>query len=130
MAAMLPEIQASLVEVRQSPLHGRGLYADQPIPVGTVIGVYPILILSEADTARLKGTRLYHYVFYIDESADGAMRAAVAFGPISMCNHSPSANGAFRVDAANETVTLIANRDIAADEEILIDYGEFAEEAI
>ena len=36
----------------------------------------------------------------------GAVRAAVAFGKISMCNHSPQANADFYVDAAAETVTL------------------------
>jgi SET domain-containing protein len=129
-AAMLPENQASLVEVKQSPLHGRGLYAAQHIPSGTVIGIYPLLILSEADTAQVKGTRLYHYVFYVDETAEGAMRAAVAFGPISMCNHSPEANAAFTVDAKDSTVKLSAGTDIAAGAEILIDYGDFADEAV
>ena len=127
---MLPHNQASFVEVKQSPLHGRGLYAAVTIPAGTPIGTYPILILSTEDTAQLKGTRLYHYVFFVDETADGAIRAAVAFGPISMCNHSRSANAAFRVDAVDATVTLAAVRDVAAGEEILIDYEDFAEEAI
>lgn len=127
---MLPENQASLVEVKQSPLHGRGLYAAMPVPSGTTIGTYPVLILDAEDTAALKPTRLYHYVFYVDETADGAMRAAVAFGPISMCNHSQTPNAAFSVDPADATVTLIASRDIAAGEEILIDYGDFAAEAV
>ena len=127
---MLPETQASLVEGKQSPLHGRGRYAAQRIPSGTPIGTYPRLILSEADTAQVKGTRLYHYVFYIDENAEGAMRAAVAFGPISMCNHSPEANAVFAVNADDSTVTLSAGKDIAAGAEILIDYGDFADEAV
>ena len=62
---MSPKIQASYVEVKQSPLHGRGLYAVASVPSGTIIGTYPVLILSEADTAQLKQTRLYHYVFYV-----------------------------------------------------------------
>lgn len=127
---MFPENQASSVEVKQSPLHGRGLYAAVPIPCGTTIGTYPLLILSETDTARVKETRLYHYVFYVDETPDGAMRAAVAFGPISMCNHSPSPNAAFTVSAADATVTLTASCDIASGLEILIDYGDFAAEAV
>ncbi len=117
-------------EVRTSPLHGRGLFAATEIPEGAEIGVYPLLILSPEDTEALKVTRLYHYVFYVDERADGAMRAAVAFGAISMCNHDPAANAEFVVDAAAQTVTLSARTVIPAGDEILIDYEEFADEAL
>ena len=127
---MLPDNQASLVEVKLSPLHGRGLYAAAALTAGSVIGSWPALILSTEDTAAVRSTRLYHYVFYVDENAEGAMRAAVAFGPISMCNHSTEANAVFAVDADAMTVTLSAARDIGAGEEILIDYGDFATEAV
>ena len=127
---MPPENQASLVEVKQSPLHGRGLYAAGAISYGNQIGTWPALILNEADTAQVQSTRLYHYIFYVDETPEGAIRGAVAFGEISMCNHSPDANAVFAVDAAGATVSLTAARDIAAGEEILIDYGDFAEKAL
>ncbi|OYW87518.1 MAG: hypothetical protein B7Z22_04315 [Hyphomonas sp. 32-62-5] len=119
------------VEVKTSPLHGRGLFASTDIPAGALLGVYPLLILSHEDTERLKPTRIYHYVFYVDErEEDGAVRAAVAFGEISMCNHSPAANAEFEVDAAAQSVTLTASDDLVAGTEILIDYQEFAEEAL
>ena len=118
------------VEVQTSPLHGRGLFASVEIPPGALIGAYPLLILSHEDVETLKATRLYHYVFYADERSDGMMRAAVAFGVISMCNHSPDANAAFHVDADRQEVTLTARRAIRAGEEILIDYEDFADEAL
>jgi hypothetical protein len=59
-----------------------------------------------------------------------AARCAVAFGEISMCNHSPIPNARFEVDAGAQTVTLTALTDIASDAEILIDYQDFAEEAL
>jgi hypothetical protein len=127
---MLAPDERGRAEVRTSPLHGRGLFASRLIPKGAVIGIYPLLILSHEDTATLKSTRLYHYVFYVDEREDGDMRAAVAFGEISMCNHSPAANAEFEVDAAAQTVTLTASADLPAGTEILIDYQEFAEEAL
>ena len=127
---MLARNEGGRAEVRTSPLHGRGLFASGRIAAGTVIGVFPLLILSHEDTAHLKATRLYHYVFYVDERADGAVRCAVAFGEISMCNHSPEANAGFEVDADAQTVTLTALTDIASDAEILIDYQDFAEEAL
>ena len=58
------------------------------------------------------------------------MRAAVAFGEISMCNHSRKANADFTIDASARTVTLTARQAIAPDDEILIDYEEFADEII
>lgn len=118
------------VEVLTSPLHGRGLFACADIPAGGLIGAYPLLILSHEDSAALKATRLHHYVFHVDERADGAARHALAFGVISMCNHDPDANAAFHVDADRQEVTLTARRAIQAGEEILIDYEDFAEEAI
>jgi hypothetical protein len=127
---MLARHEGGRAEVRTSPLHGRGLFASGPIRSGSVIGIYPLLILSHQDTETLKSTRLYHYVFYVDERADGATRAAVAFGEISMCNHSPDANADFEVDADAQTVTLTARVAIAVDDEILIDYQDFAEEAL
>ena len=127
---MLAPDERGRAEVRTSPLPGRGVFASRLIPEGAVIGIYPLLILSHEDTSTLKSTRLYHYVFYVDEREDGAMRAAVAFGEISMCNHSPAANAEFEVDAAAQTVTLTASADLPAGTEILIDYQEFAEEAL
>lgn len=106
------------------------MFAAQGIAAGSLIGVYPLLILSAEDTATLKQTRLYHYVFYVDEDAGGAIRAAVAFGDISMCNHSPAANAEFEIDAARMEVILSAARDIQQGEEILIDYQDFADIAI
>lgn len=127
---MLARNEGGRAEVRTSPLHGRGLFASGRIAAGSIVGVFPLLILSHEDTARLKATRLYHYVFYVDERSDGAVRCAVAFGEISMCNHSPDANAGFEVDADAQTVTLTALTDIASDAEILIDYQDFAEEAL
>ena len=78
----------------------------------------------------MRSTLLHHYVFYVDEDAAGDMRAAVAFGEISMCNHSPKANADFAVDAVAQTVTLSANQAIRPGDEVLIDYEDFAEEII
>lgn len=122
--------EGARAEVRTSPLHGRGLFAARTLPRGTEIGRYPLLILSHEDTERLKATRLYHYVFHVDERPDGAARVAVAFGEISMCNHSAAANAAFAVDSDAAEVVLTAAKDIARGAEILIDYEDFADEAI
>jgi len=127
---MSQKAQASFVEVKTSPFHGRGLFAVAPISSGQTIAVYPLLVLSHEDTAKLRSTLLHHYVFYVDETDDGTMRAAVAFGEISMCNHSSDANADFVVDGEAQTVTLSARQLLQPGDEILIDYEDFAEEII
>ncbi|WOI52394.1 SET domain-containing protein [Parvularcula sp. LCG005] len=116
--------------VEASPHHGRGLFARNALSTDDIIGIYPMIILSADDVEKIHDTPVYHYIFYVDDEADGRLRAAIVFGDLSMCNHSTSANARFHVDAPSRTVTLIANSDIAADEEILIDYEEFAEEIV
>lgn len=118
------------VEVRQSIVEGRGLFARRDIAAGTQIGAFPLLILSPGDSAALKGTKLYHYVFHVDEDEPGQPRMGVAFGLISFCNHDPRANAAFSVDGPAALVTLTALRDIPEDAEIFIDYEEFAAVAV
>lgn len=121
---------ASPVEVRNSPFHGRGLFAAVSFETGELIAVYPLLILSVEDTAAIKNTLIHHYVFHVDEDAEGRALTAVAFGPISMCNHSANANADFCVDAVAQTVTLSARSAIPQNEEILINYEEYADEIV
>ena len=115
--------------IATSPLHGRGLFAGRKLTSGETIGVYPLLILDMDEIDALKKTRLFHYVFFIDEPEPERMRAAVAFGAISMRNHARDANAAFSSDAAKQIVTLKSRKPISPDEEIFIDYEDFADEA-
>lgn len=119
-----------LLSVQSSPVHGRGLYCLNDVEQGAQIGAFPILILSPDDSASVVPTRLYHYVFHVDENEVGRPRYAVAFGAISMCNHSADPNAEFRVEPAAEQVILTARRKVCAGEEICIDYGDFAGTAL
>lgn len=119
-----------LLSVQSSPVHGRGLYCHSEVDQNARIGAFPILILSRDDSALIVPTRLYHYVFHVDEDEAGRPRYAVAFGAISMCNHSADPNADFRVDGVNEQVILTARRKVCAGDEICIDYGDFAGTAL
>jgi len=114
---------SDLVEVRRSPIHGRGLFAAAAIRKNALIAAAPLLIFTASDTRRILKTRLGHYIFWIDETAKGDWICAVAFGPISLCNHSPKPNAWFEIDEENEEVLLHAARGVRAGEEITIDYG-------
>lgn len=112
----------ALVTVRSSPLHGRGVFALRDIREATLIARAPLLILSAADTRLATRTRIGGYVFWIDEENDEVWRGGVAFGVISLCNHSAPPSARFHVDPDNAHVDLIAARAIGEGEEITIDY--------
>lgn len=118
------------LEVKRSDIHGRGLFARRSISAGERLGTFPILILSPDDSNTVRSTLLYHYVFHVDETEDQGQRLAVAFGMISMCNHNPEANTVFSIDADAEELILESAKAIAVGEEIFIDYGDFAGEAV
>lgn len=107
-----------MLEIRTSPRHGRGLFTTEPVEAGEVLEVCPVVTLTPADGEAIAPTRLSQYVF---DWGDG--HTAMAFGYVSMCNHGEPSNAAVEVDEDPPTVTLTASTAIAADEEILIDYG-------
>lgn len=107
-------IADSLVEVRQSPQHGRGVFACRPIPAGSWILEFrgPVLARAEVDPDS------YHLQIGEDQYI-GASGAADDY-----VNHSCAPNGGF-LDHLN----LSALRDIAAGEEITWDYSTAIDEA-
>ncbi len=119
-----------MIEVRSSPIHGRGVFAAAPIPRDTRFHVAHVLALDCHDTARLHGTRLGAYVFDLGPCpcACGRNRHGVAFSPLSFANHDAAGNVDFDIDPATLRIECRALRDIAAGEEITIDYGPFAAE--
>ncbi len=127
---MLAQAMDPILDVRDSPLHGRGIFARTRCPKGSRLGTFPLLILTGDDTRAIRYTKLYNYLFYVDEDDNGAMRGGIAFGFVSMCNHSAEPNADFEIDIAACQVRLTARRDIDEDEEILIDYGDFASEVL
>jgi len=91
-----------MYEVKQSPIHGRGLFATQFIPAETVIGV-----IEGADTEE-DGP----YVLWLDEG-----RGVEVTNDVRFINHSDQANAAYFDD-----MTVMSVRDILPGEEITHDY--------
>ncbi len=94
------------MEPRESATHGTGVFARRPIAKGSFIGTY------QGGSTAVDGT----HVLWIDEGSgfvgiDGT-------GVLRFLNHSRSPNAWF------DGRDLYALRDIAADEELLFDYGE------
>ncbi len=98
---------SDLVEPRQSPIHGTGVFALIKLEQGRLIGRY-----SGAPT-MIDGK----YVLWI-EGDDGTWSGVDGVGDLRFLNHSRSPNVEF------DGPDLYTLRDISPGEELLFDYGE------
>lgn len=95
-----------LVYVKESVIHGKGLFAKQMIKAGAIIG-------------EITGTPAAHdgpYVLWLDEDNQQAIEVQNVFKYI---NHNEKPNACYYDD-----LTVVALRDIKKDEEITHHYGE------
>ena len=96
-----------LIQVKKSPIHGKGLFAKTAIPSGTHIGNY------EGEETYEDGA----YVLWCYDEED-ELFGIDGKNSLRFTNHSSSPNAIFRGD---ELWTL---REISPGEEITFDYGE------
>jgi SET domain-containing protein len=109
-----------ILYIMDTPLRGRGVFSTEPIEEGTTIEIAPVIVLSEADRAKVDVTLLHDYIF---EWGEDERQAAVALGYVSMYNHSVDANCMYTMDYVHQTIQIQTKRAIAADEELLINYN-------
>jgi SET domain-containing protein len=109
-----------ILYIMDTPLRGRGVFSTEPIEEGTTIEIAPVIVLSEADRAKVDATLLHDYIF---EWGDDERQAAVALGYVSIYNHSVDANCIYTMDYAHQTIQIQTKRAIAVDEELLINYN-------
>ena len=108
---------------------GRGVVAERAIAAGEIVERAPVLIIPEADRAAIDPTNIGNYIFMWEHDTvaqdlySRKGRAAVVLGFTSLLNHSDAPNCDFirYIDAL--AIDLVALRDIAACEELTIDYG-------
>lgn len=96
-----------LVEVRESPIHGRGVFAKQRLSAHSFVGVYEGERATENDI----------YVLWV-EYDDGEVVGIHGRNELRYLNHSHSANTEFRGDC------LFTLRTIERGTELTFDYGE------
>lgn len=99
------------VEVKESPIHGKGVYARKKIKAGARIGTYHGDHTDEDDTYVLWVTDENGREYGVDGTTD-----------LKFLNHSQEPNAEFDGDE------LYALRDIKPGEEITFHYGEIFEE--
>lgn len=114
----MPIKPSQLIELRSVPGKGRGVFATQDISEGDEIERVPVLVMPANDALHDDiSDLLSHYVF---EWEEGTVGLALGFG--SMYNHSYTANARYD-DVGKQTKLYTAVRDIAAGEEITINYN-------
>ncbi|HEX8203963.1 MAG TPA: SET domain-containing protein [Isosphaeraceae bacterium] len=110
--------QSDAIEVKRVKGKGRGVFARRPIPRGEVIERVPVLVLPAAEVKNAAGwTGLACYCFHWGR---GTLALALGYG--SLYNHSYHPNARYD-DAAGQTKVFTALRDIAAGEEITVNYN-------
>nr|MDO8083953.1 SET domain-containing protein [Candidatus Sigynarchaeum springense] len=108
--------------VQISPAKGRGVVAREAIKCGTVIDVAHVVLIRPEEWEKIKVTCLYDFAF--EWSGEGAsITHALAMGPGEFINHSYEPNAQYLMDYNNKLITFTAIKDIAAGEEITVNYN-------
>lgn len=109
--------------VGKAPGKGRGLFAAGLIKEKEIIEIAPVLVLPHDDEDLVEiidSSILCDYLF--DWGKKGGL-TAIAFGSISMCNHSYSPNARYIQDYDKQMIILESIKQIEKEEEITINYN-------
>lgn len=106
--------QSEWIEVKKILGKGRGVFARVAIPEGTVFERAPVLVVA---WQPIEKSTLADYVY---EWGKGTVAVALGYG--SLYNHSYAPN-AYYEDLHGQTKHYVARREIAAGEEITINYN-------
>lgn len=99
---------------------GKGVFTDALIETDTIIEIAPVIVMSGADRIILDQTLLHDYIF---EWGDEQKECCMALGYVSMYNHSYSSNCDYEMDFEAQTITIKTVRQIAAGEELFVNYN-------
>ncbi|MFZ4396516.1 MAG: SET domain-containing protein-lysine N-methyltransferase [Kiritimatiellia bacterium] len=109
-----------MIRIGDCGKRGRGIFAARPIAGGEVIDVAPVVVVPQAQVPQLDATPLGDYYFVWGEERKDA---AILLGHCSLCNHSYEPNARFELRPDHQSIAFLALRDIAAGEEITINYN-------
>ena len=102
---------------------GRGIVATEPIAAGEVVERSPVLPLALKDS-ECPGLNDYSLAWGEDiPGFEEGKECAIGLGYLSLYNHSDAQNVTFDHDYRENEISVRALRDIAAGEELTIDYG-------
>ncbi len=98
---------------------GRGVFTAVDISEGDLIEVCPIIKIPKSQLPIIHKTVLHDYYFLWGEHLEDC---AIALGFGSLYNHKTFPNANFILDLDNDTIDVVAIKDIKAGEEISLNY--------
>ena len=102
-----------------SAIHGRGVFAQKAIKIGTIIEEAPIIKMRLQEMTVRKQMLLNYYAFMIDEQNE---YTGIALGYGSLYNHSDNCNATYYFDKEKELMIFEAIQPISKNQEITINY--------
>ena len=100
-------------------IRGRGVFAGRKYAKGELVEVAPVIVFNACVLPRIIANILYHW----EQQTKERNTRAIALGYGSLYNHDNPSNLSYTVDAAARVIRYTAVRQIAADEELTINYN-------
>lgn len=115
------------IEVKDSPIEGRGVFAKEDIKANEVIECSHFIILEQSFPQI--DNKLKEYVFSWPKTVWGG-KSVVVWGFGSIYNHSRDNNTDWVTDEENNLFKFFTIKDIKKGEEICTNYGEAYEKIV
>ena len=107
------------IEIRNSKLLGRGVFALKNFKKDEIIEKAPVLVFPPKHRKILEKTQLNYYLY----PWKSLKSAAIALGYGSIYNHSFDPNADWKQNFKNQTMEYRALKNIKKGEEILVNYN-------
>lgn len=113
------------IEIKQSHLHGRGVFASRSFKPGAVIETAPVILLQQSDKDFLEATSLFSYYFLVN---DKKIPVVLGLGYSSLYNHAGRANAVYTISIREAALIIKACKPIQQGEEITLNYNGSADD--
>lgn len=106
-----------MIEVRKCK-YGRGVFATETIPKGTIIEVSPLLTFSKKEAKLIAKTTLQLYVYDF-----GKNRLSLALGVGSLFNHKTYNNVTYNTLRRKKVIEYRTTKKVRKGSQLFINYG-------
>ena len=110
----------SSLRIAEIPNKGRGVVTLKKIAKDTVVEHSPVIVMDAAARQLLDQTTLHDYIFVWGNNED---ECCMAQGYVSIYNHAVGSNCEYFMNFDDNTMSIKTVRDIAAGEELTINYN-------
>jgi len=110
------------IEIRKSTIHGVGVFAKKSIKKNEVLEEDPFIVLK-GNWHKLPSLLQAYIYGWTKDLPDKKSKAALVFGSGALYNSSPKPNADWQTNVKRNRFIFFAIKDIKAEEEIMIDYG-------